>query len=118
MQFTFLNKVINCGPLTDPENGRVGTSNGTSFGSTATYSCDTGSRTCGADGNWTSVEPSCPIQSVLNSSLKDSNCSCPTSWDFGSVIAGIWFFITMVLLGLCVTYIVHLKIQLKKLYKE
>ena len=58
--------VTNCGPLTDPDNGQVDTSSGTTFGSTVTYTCDTGynlsgsqSRTCGEDGNWTSSEPIC-----------------------------------------------------------
>ena len=57
---------VNCGLLTDPTNGQVDTSSGTTFGSTATYTCDTGytlsgsqSRTCRADGNWTSTEPLC-----------------------------------------------------------
>ena len=58
--------VINCGFLNDPDNGQVDTSSGTTFGSTATYTCDTGytlfgsqSRTCGTDGNWTFQRPSC-----------------------------------------------------------
>ena len=57
---------VNCGPLTNPNNGQVDTSPGTIFESIATYTCDTGytlsgsqSRTCGADGNWTSTEPTC-----------------------------------------------------------
>ena len=57
---------VNCGPLTNPDNGQVDTSNGTTFGSTATYTCDTGytlsgsqSRTCGADEMWISTEPTC-----------------------------------------------------------
>ena len=57
----FLLSAVNCGPLTDPDNGQVDTSNGTTFGSTATYTChkESGSRTCGADGLWTSAEPNC-----------------------------------------------------------
>ncbi len=58
--------MIDCGPLTDPANGQVNTSSGTTFGSTATYSCDTGyklsgslSRTCRADGSWSNTIPSC-----------------------------------------------------------
>ena len=63
--------MIDCGPLTDPANGQVNTS-GTTFGSTATYTCDTGyilsgsqSRTCrafsspGPTGLWTSRKPLC-----------------------------------------------------------
>ena len=60
------NTVIDCSSLNDPDNGRVDTSNGTTFGSTATYTCDTGyalsgsqSRSCGADGNWTPIVPQC-----------------------------------------------------------
>ena len=59
-------KVVNCGSLTNPDNGQVDTFVGTTFGSTATYTCDTGytlsgsqTRTCGADGLWTSSEPFC-----------------------------------------------------------
>ena len=64
--FTSMLLVTNCGLLTDPDNGQVNTSSGTTFGSTATYTCDNGyalsgsqTRTCGADGNWTSSEPFC-----------------------------------------------------------
>ena len=51
--------VIDCGPLTDPDNGLVNTSSGTTFGNTATYTCYIGSRACQADGRWSSVEPTC-----------------------------------------------------------
>ena len=53
--------VVDCGPLSDPDNGQVDTSNGTTFGNTATYTChkESGSRTCGVDGLWTSTEPNC-----------------------------------------------------------
>ena len=55
--------VVDCGPLPDPDNGRVNTSSGTVFLSTATYSCNvvTGAsfRTCGADGLWSLSEPTC-----------------------------------------------------------
>ena len=58
---------VECGPLTDPDNGHVDMSEGITFGSTATYTCDTGytlsggsqSRTCGADGTWTLSKPLC-----------------------------------------------------------
>ena len=33
---------IDCGPLTDPTNGRVDTSSGTTFMSAVVYSCSTG----------------------------------------------------------------------------
>ena len=62
---TFSISVVNCGTLTDPPNGMVTLTN-TTFGGTATYSCNTGytlsgdmTRMCGADGNWTGSEPNC-----------------------------------------------------------
>ena len=55
--------VVDCGPLPDPDKGRVNILNGTVFLSTATYTCNvvTGSpfRTCGADGLWSLSEPIC-----------------------------------------------------------
>ena len=53
--------VINCGLLPDPDSGLVDMSNGTTFGSIAMYTCQMAadSRTCGADGSWTSAEPNC-----------------------------------------------------------
>ena len=52
-------------------------SNGTSFGSTATYTCDTGyaisgsqSRSCGADGNWTTTEPACNGMPTCSQSIE------------------------------------------------
>ena len=62
----FLSPVVDCGPPTDPTNGQVDTSSGTTFGSTATYTCDTGytlsgsqSRTCIASGKWTLPQSQC-----------------------------------------------------------
>ena len=61
-----ISTAVDCGPLADPDSGQVDTSSGTIFGSTATYTCDTGytlsgsqTRTCGADGLWTPSEPIC-----------------------------------------------------------
>ena len=58
--------VKDCGPLSDPDNGIVDTSFGTTFGSRAAYTCDTGYklfgsplRTCGAFGLWTPTQPHC-----------------------------------------------------------
>ena len=63
---TTFTAAVNCRPLTDPDNGLVDTPYGTTFRSTATYTCNTGyalsgsqTRSCGADGNWTSSEPFC-----------------------------------------------------------
>ena len=58
--------VINCGPVT-LINGQVEKSNGTTFGSVATFSCNAGYMSvshqqvvvCGADGMWSPASPSC-----------------------------------------------------------
>ncbi len=57
---------VDCGDLTDPINGTVDTSSGTTFNMTATYTCDTGytltgynTRTCGSDGVWMPQAPIC-----------------------------------------------------------
>jgi len=57
---------VDCGPLTDPANGQVSHPDGTTFGQTATYSCNTGynlvgdsTRTCQATGNWSGNAPIC-----------------------------------------------------------
>ena len=54
-----------CGSLTDPANGSVTLTAGTS-GQTATYSCNTGyilvgdsTRTCQATGKWSGSAPTC-----------------------------------------------------------
>ena len=57
--------VVDCGTLTDPGNGTV-TFTTTTFGSTATYHCDTGytlnggmNTTCLSDGTWSESAPTC-----------------------------------------------------------
>src|SRR5262249_21389655 len=57
--------IKNCGALTGPTNGSV-SATVTTYGATATYSCNSGfdvvgtaTRTCGADGTWSSSAPSC-----------------------------------------------------------
>ena len=62
----FLLAVVDCGNLTDPDNGQVNHTAGTTFGKTATYSCNTGynlvgdsTRTCQATGNWSGSAPAC-----------------------------------------------------------
>ena len=59
--------VVDCGPLTDPDNGQVNDAAGTTFRHTATYRCNTGyglvgnrTRTCQATGNWSGSVPTCP----------------------------------------------------------
>ena len=58
--------VVDCGSLTDPANGQVDLTSGTTFGQTATYSCNTGynlvgdsTRTCQATGEWSGSAPTC-----------------------------------------------------------
>ena len=60
-----LSTAVDCDTLSDPANGQVSTT-GTTFGETATYSCNTGydlvgdsTRTCGAAGNWSGSAPIC-----------------------------------------------------------
>jgi hypothetical protein len=55
-----------CGVLSNPANGNVDISSGTSYGNTASYSCDAGfelngvlQRTCQADSTWSSSAPTC-----------------------------------------------------------
>ena len=62
----FFLAAVNCGSLTDPANGRVNHTAGTTNGQTATYSCNTGyslvgdsTRTCQAEGDWSGSPPTC-----------------------------------------------------------
>ena len=57
---------MNCGNLTDPVNGSVNHTAGTTLGQTATYSCNTGynlvgdsTRTCQAEENWSGSASTC-----------------------------------------------------------
>ncbi|XP_060565067.1 fibropellin-1-like isoform X2 [Ruditapes philippinarum] len=59
-------QINDCGVLTNPANGNVDISSGTSYGNTASYSCDAGfelngvlQRTCQADSSWSSSAPTC-----------------------------------------------------------
>ena len=61
-----LSIVIDCEPLGNHVNGQVDMSSGTTFMSTATYTCNAGydltgpiSRTCGSDGVWSPAAPTC-----------------------------------------------------------
>ena len=65
---------VDCGDLTDPTDGAVNTSSGTTFNMNATYSCNTGynlngtnTRTCQADRMWSGSDPTC--DSTLSSLL-------------------------------------------------
>ena len=67
LSYVFLSlTAVDCGNLTDPANGQVNHTAGTTYGQTATYSCNTGyhlvgdsPRTCQATGNWSGSEPTC-----------------------------------------------------------
>ena len=57
---------VDCGNLTDPANGQVNHTAGTTYGQTATYRCNTGYNlvgdstcTCQATGNWSGSAPTC-----------------------------------------------------------
>ena len=57
---------MDCRTLTNPANGQVSTTAGTTFGETATYSCNTGynrvgdnTRMCQATGVWSGSAPTC-----------------------------------------------------------
>ena len=63
---------MNCGTLTNPANGQVSHTAGTTFGQTATYSCNTGynlvggsTRTCQATGVWSGSAPTCQGMNLL-----------------------------------------------------
>ncbi len=67
---------VDCGSLTDPENGQVNTSSGTTIGSTASYSCNNGytlngdnTRTCESNGVWSNSQPSCNSKAINYSNL-------------------------------------------------
>ena len=67
MIYVFLSfTAVDCGNLTDPANGSVNHTAGTTFGENATYSCNTGynlvgnsTSTCQAIGNWSGSAPAC-----------------------------------------------------------
>ena len=79
--FLFLT-AVDCGNLTDPANGRIDHTAGTTFGQTANYSCNTGynlvgnrSRTCNATGKWSETEPTCQGM-LLKGDLSTFMCVC------------------------------------------
>ena len=72
MVIQHLPTAVDCGSLTNPTNGAVDKSSGTTFMMTATYTCNTGytliganTRTCGGDGQWTPDAPTCLRTQVI-----------------------------------------------------
>ncbi len=64
---TLTPSVQDCGNPSPPSNGQVALSSGSTYGSTATYSCDTGYnlvgggsiRSCQDDAAWSGKQPTC-----------------------------------------------------------
>ena len=74
----YFHTVVDCGPLTNPLNGQVNTSSGTTYNEVAAYSCDPGyyiigssSRTCQVNGAWNSTVPSCEREFLPELYLED-----------------------------------------------
>ena len=65
MRYKSFPAVVDCGGLSNPENGAI-TMSGTTYNSVATYSCNDGynlvgdiTRTCQANATWSGRDPSC-----------------------------------------------------------
>ena len=70
--YIFLNIILDCDVLSNPANGAVDITTGTTYGEQATYSCNVGynlvgnaQTLCMADGNWETT-PTCQIVSKYN----------------------------------------------------
>ena len=71
--FNIMHNIISdCGALSNPANGAVDTTSGSTYGEQATYSCNVGynlvgnaQTLCKADGNWETA-PTCQIVSKYN----------------------------------------------------
>ena len=81
--YSFFSTAVDCGNLTDPANGQVSHTAGTTFGQTATYSCNTGynlmgdnNRTCQATGNWSGSAPTCQRTFLFKLSILYVNFMC------------------------------------------
>ena len=66
MDVLLFSTVVDCGPHSEIDNGQVNNTAGTTFGQTATYSCNTGyklvgtgTHTCQATGVWSGSLPTC-----------------------------------------------------------
>ena len=74
---TFLEKksiiiAVDCGPLSDPDNGAVTTDPDTTLNSVATYRCRRGfklagekKRTCETSGEWSGEVPTCESKQIF-----------------------------------------------------
>ena len=88
MMNTFLHLLltaVNCGTLTDPANGQVSHTAGTTYQQIATYNCDPGytlvgdsTRTCQAIGMWSGSEPTCQGALLLST----PQCTKNLDYDF------------------------------------
>jgi CUB/sushi domain-containing protein len=66
-------QIVSCSSLSNPANGTVSTAGGTTYGQTASYTCNTGynrngspTRTCQASGQWSGSAPTCDIVNCGN----------------------------------------------------
>ena len=74
LDVSLFSTVVDCGTLSNPLNGQVNHTAGTTFGETATYSCNTGlnlvgdsTRTCQATGAWSGSKPTCQRMLLISS---------------------------------------------------
>ena len=75
--------VVDCGVLLGPPDGVVNLSNGTTFGSMATYSCNSGyrldgntTRICLSSGEWSDNEPICQCKWTIRKNDIIDLCVC------------------------------------------
>ena len=94
---------MNCGTLTNPTNGSVNHTAGTTYGQAATYSCNTGynlvgdnTRTCEATGVWSGSTPTCQGMFLLVSHIysytqwREAVCLCKIEWNVAMRNTIIW----------------------------
>ena len=74
LDVSLFSTVVDCGTLSNPLNGQVSHTAGTTFGQTATYSCNTGynlvgdsTRTCQARAEWSGSAPTCQCMLLFSS---------------------------------------------------
>jgi hypothetical protein len=101
---------IDCGPLSNPVYGSVSAS-ATTYGSTATYTCEVGhlltggvTRTCQVTGAWSGTPPTCPIQMLTVTVNKvgpgtGTVTSTPANIDCGSTCLGTFAYGTTIFLA-------------------